>query len=88
MCSLTTRQTWRRQSASVRDQLTVEMYVFVSLHSVCAVVDSKCSYPAACNAMESLLVHSALLDTSAFHTLTSSLKANGVSATENPNHVN
>lgn len=47
--------------------------------SVCPVVDSKCSYPAACNAMETLLVHSSHLNTAALHNLTSALKSNDVS---------
>jgi len=42
------------------------------------VIDSKCNYPAACNAMETLLVDEQLLRTTAFDTLLDELKENGV----------
>ena len=45
---------------------------------VCTVVDAKCDYPAACNAMETLLIHSALLNTPALQTLINTLKQNQV----------
>ena len=42
------------------------------------VVDSKCNYPAACNAMETLLVDKALFATTAFEILLQALKNNNV----------
>lgn len=41
-------------------------------------LDSKCDYPAACNAVETVLVHSSLMHSTAFETITSSLKDKGV----------
>ena len=43
------------------------------------VIDAKCDYPAACNAMETLLVHRELLRTSAFDQLLEELRNNNVS---------
>lgn len=53
--------------------------VFVDQHAdiekaINIVVDSKCDYPAACNAMENLLIHSALLYTPAFPSIVAALK--------------
>ena len=45
---------------------------------VATVVDAKCDYPAACNAMETLLIHSALLNTPNLQTLINTLKQNQV----------
>ena len=42
------------------------------------VLDSKCDYPAACNAMETLLLHSTLLNTPAFQNLLDSLRQSNV----------
>ena len=57
------------------------------------IVDAKCDYPAACNAVECLLLHSSLLkpgpspdvsSPSALHHILSSLKANGVTCYAGP----
>jgi len=45
------------------------------------VIDAKCDYPAACNAMETLLIHSALLNSPNFHALVNTLKQNQVGTT-------
>ena len=50
------------------------MVIFASV-----VIDAKCDYPAACNAMETLLVHRELLRTSAFDQLLDELRNNNVS---------
>lgn len=44
-----------------------------------AVKDSKCDYPAACNAMETLLLHKSLLNTPLFDEMIEMMKANKVS---------
>jgi len=58
-------------------------HVFVdrdcSVDQACRVVrDAKCNYPAACNAMETLLIHKDLLHTSVFKQLNDILAAEGV----------
>ena len=47
-------------------------------------MDSKCDYPAACNAMETLLLHRSLLDSNFFSTLCSKLKENDVTIYSGP----
>lgn len=42
------------------------------------VIDSKCDYPAACNAVETILLHESLLNQPAFHKIVSALKQNRV----------
>ena len=46
--------------------------------------DSKCDYPAACNAMETLLVHKSIFNSTVFSHLTSSLKQRGVTLHPGP----
>ena len=46
--------------------------------------ESKCDYPAACNAMETLLVHSSIFNSPAFNQLTSVLKQKGVALHPGP----
>ena len=46
--------------------------------------DSKCDYPAACNAMETLLVHRSFMESSGFQEITSSLKERGVTLHSGP----
>lgn len=48
------------------------------------VIDSKCNYPAACNAMETLLVDKSLFGTTAFDQLLKSLKGNNVKVHAGP----
>ncbi len=50
-----------------------------NVSSTSAVLDSKCDYPAACNAMETLLIHSSLLHTPAIHRIISALREHQVS---------
>ena len=58
--------------------LNRQFQVFCHLCSSVLVVDSKCDYPAACNAMETLLVHRELLRTSGFDQLLDELRQNKV----------
>lgn len=46
--------------------------------------ESKCDYPAACNAMETLLVHTCIFNSVSFSQLTSSLKLQGVTLYPGP----
>ena len=48
------------------------------MHVYCIVLDSKCDYPAACNAMETLLIHSNLINTPAYQDLLVSLRKQNV----------
>eukprot|EP00794_Sanderia_malayensis_P005426 gene5426-6105_t len=48
------------------------------------VIDSKCDYPAACNAMETVLVHRELLRTSAFDQILDELRDNNVDVHAGP----
>ncbi|KAJ6850920.1 delta-1-pyrroline-5-carboxylate synthase-like isoform X2 [Iris pallida] len=48
------------------------------------VLDAKIDYPAACNAMETLLIHKDLLDTSGFNDLVVQLRAKGVALCGGP----
>lgn len=43
------------------------------------VVDSKCDYPAACNAVENILIHRDLIGTNLFHRLIATLRDHKVS---------
>jgi len=43
------------------------------------VVDSKCDYPSACNAMETLLIHKSHIKSGLLDTICDELKKNGVS---------
>ncbi|XP_066913761.1 delta-1-pyrroline-5-carboxylate synthase-like [Clytia hemisphaerica] len=52
--------------------------------AVRVVIDSKCNYPAACNAMETLLVDKTLFGTTAFDELLQALKNNNVKAHAGP----
>lgn len=51
---------------------------FADIEMACKIcVDSKIDYPAACNAVETILLHASLLETGGFQTITNSLKSNG-----------
>lgn len=52
------------------------------------VVDSKCDYPAACNAMETLLVHRDLIRSSFLDRLLKALREKGVSLIDSSIHLN
>lgn len=57
-----------------------------SADMACRIVkDSKCDYPAACNAMETLLIHKDLIHTSVFKEITDLLRAEGVRINSGPN---
>ena len=60
-----------RLDCSIIDRLSVSLYTYT-------VLDSKCDYPAACNAMETLLLHNSLLNTPAFQDLLDSLRRSNV----------
>ena len=49
------------------------------------VLDSKTDYPAACNALETLLIHEDLLSNGMFEAICAKLKANGVTIYSGPN---
>jgi len=48
------------------------------------VIDSKCDYPAACNALETILLHSDLLESDVFADIVEELKQNGVEMNSGP----
>jgi len=48
------------------------------------VIDAKCDYPAACNAMETLLIHRSLLNSKDFSVLIDDLKQQGVKVNVGP----
>lgn len=52
------------------------------------VKDSKCDYPAACNAMETLLIHQSLIGTKFFNEVIGMLKANNVKVNAGPRMLN
>ena len=52
-----------------------------------AVVDSKCDYPAACNSMETLLIHEKLVRLSALEKVIAALKERGVRFTPPHPHL-
>lgn len=47
--------------------------------------DSKCDYPAACNSMETLLLHSSHMESETFNDICSLLKNEGVTIYSGPN---
>ncbi len=55
------------------------MFLILLFNLSVAVIDSKCDYPAACNSMETVLVHRELLRTSAFDQILDELRDNNVS---------
>lgn len=53
----------------------LSIYMFFNLLAV----DSKCDYPAACNAVENILIHRDLIGTNLFHRLIATLRDHKVS---------
>ena len=53
---------WRRYTLKSRNNVSCSL-----TQSIKIVVDAKTDYPAACNAMETLLVHESLIDSDVFY---------------------
>lgn len=53
-------------------------------HAIKIVIDSKCNYPAACNAMETLLIHRSVVNSSLFTKICEVLKGNQVKLNVGP----
>ena len=61
--------TWTRCVFSVN----ISFLTLYFLQAIKIVLDAKTDYPAACNAMETLLVHESLLNTDTFHQVSANM---------------